>query len=297
MPKRTVKEILADLFGIEVALGSVSKMEQFVSKAVAEPVEEARQALREQDVVHQDKTGWFEAPAEGRKARAWLWVAVSAAVTVFRIARSRGATVAKEMLGEDFGGFLIVDRWSAYLWKPRAMRQICWAHLVRDFRSFVERGGAGAKIGEKLLVQARLMFRCWHRIRDGTLTRATFQRQMKKVERSVARLLRKAAVCGDAKTEGMAKQILKHEPALFTFVLATGVEPTNNAAERALRGAVIWRKISFGTDSENGSRFVERILTVVATLRQQRRHVLACLTAACEATLHHQSAPSLLPSR
>ena len=111
------------------------------------------------------------------------------------------------------------------------------------------------------------------------------------------RFLRKAAVCGDAKTEGMAKQILKHEPALFTFVLATGVEPTNNAAERALRGAVIWRKISFGTDSENGSRFVERILTVVATLRQQRRHVLAYLTTACEATLHHQSAPSLLPSR
>jgi transposase len=297
MPKRTVKELLADLFGIEVALGSVSRMERFVSKAVAEPVEEARQAIREQDVVHQDETGWFEAPAEGRKARAWLWVAVSAAVTVFRIARSRGAKVAKEMLGEDFGGFLVVDRWSAYLWKPRGMRQVCWAHLVRDFRSFVERGGAGAKIGEKLLVQSRLMFRCYHRIRDGTLTRATFQRRMKKVERSVARLLRNAAVCGDAKTEGMAKQILKHEPALFTFVLATGVEPTNNVAERALRGAVIWRKISFGTDSENGSRFVERILTVVATLRQQRRHVLAYLTTACEASLHHQSAPSLLPSR
>ncbi len=116
------------------------------------------------------------------------------------------------------------------------------------------------------------------------------------MERSVGRLLRKAAVCGDAKTEGMAKDILKHEPALFTFVLATGVEPTNNVAERALRGAVIWRKISFGTDSENGSRFVERILTVVATLKQQRRHVLGYLTAACEASLHRRLAPSLLPS-
>jgi transposase len=177
------------------------------------------------------------------------------------------------------------------------MRQVCWAHLVREFRSFVERGGASAKIGEKLLVQSKLMFKSWHRIRDGTLTRATFQRRMKKVERSVARLLRKAVVCGDAKTEGMAKAILKHEPALFTFVLATGVEPTNNKAERALRGAVIWRKISFGTDSENGSRFVERILTVVATLKQQRRHVLGYLTTACEASLHRKSAPSLLPSR
>ncbi len=296
LPKRTVKELLADFFGIDVALGSVSKMEQTVSKAVAAPVEEARQAVREQDVVHQDETGWFEAPTDGRKARAWLWVAVSAAVTVFRIARSRGAKVAKEMLGEDFGGFLVVDRWSAYLWKPRGMRQVCWAHLVRDFRSFVERGGASARIGEKLLVQARLMFRNWHRIRDGTLTRATFQRRMKEVERSVGRLLRRAVVCGDAKTEGMARDILKHGPALFTFVLATGVEPTNNVAERALRGAVIWRKISFGTDSENGSRFVERILTVVASLKQQRRHVLGYLTAACEASLHRQPAPSLLPS-
>jgi transposase len=296
MPKRTVKEVLADFFGVDIALGSVSKMEQTVSKAIAAPVEEARQAIREQDVVHQDETGWFEAPAEGRKTRAWLWVAVSAAVTVFRIARSRGAKVAKEMLGEDFGGFLVVDRWSAYLWKPRGMRQICWAHLVRDFRSFVERGGASARVGEKLLAEARLMFRAWHRIRDGTLTRATFQRRMKIVERSVGRLLRRAAVCGDAKTEGMAKEILKHGPALFTFVLATGVEPTNNVAERALRGAVIWRKISFGTDSENGSRFVERILTAVATLKQQRRHALVYLTAACQASLHRRPAPSLLPS-
>ena len=296
LPKRTVKEILQDFFGIDLALGSVSKMEQAVSAAIADPVEEARQAVREQDIVHQDETGWFENPTDGRKARAWLWVAVSAAVTVFRIARSRGAKVAKEMLGEDFGGFLVVDRWSAYLWKPRGMRQVCWAHLVRDFRSFVERGGRSARIGEKLLTHATVMFRSWHRIRDGTLTRATFQRRMKKMERSVGRLLRKAAVCGDAKTEGMAKDILKHEPALFTFVLATGVEPTNNVAERALRGAVIWRKISFGTDSQNGSRFVERILSVIATLKQQRRHVLGYLTAACEASLHRQPAPSLLPS-
>ena len=296
MPKRTVQELLRDLFGVEVALGSVPKMERFVSEAVAAPVEEARAAVREQAVVHQDETGWYEGPHGGRKARAWLWVAVTAAVTVFRIARSRGAQIAKEMLGEDFGGFLVADRWSAYLWKPRGMRQACWAHLVRDFRSFVERGGASAKIGEQLLAQAKLTFRWWHRIRDGTLTRRTFQRRMKKVERSVGRLLRKAAVCGDAKTEGMAKQILKHEPALFTFVLAEGVEPTNNAAERALRGAVIWRKISFGTDSELGSRFVERILTVIATLKQQRRHALAYLTAACEAALHGRRAPSLLPS-
>ncbi len=296
MPKRTVQEFLRDLLGIEMALGSISKMEQFVSQAIAAPVEEARAAVREQAVAHQDETGWYEGPQQGRKARAWLWVAVTALVTVFRIARSRGADVTKEMLGEDFRGFLVVDRWAAYRWVARGMRQLCWAHLIRDFCCFADRGGEGGKIGKQLLATTELMFRWWHRIRDGTLTRRTFQRRMKRVERAVGRLLRKAAVCGDAKIEGMAKEILKHEPALWTFVYAEGVEPTNNAAERALRSAVIWRKISFGTDSERGSRFVERILTVIITLKQQRRHALGFLTAACEAALHRSEPPSLLPS-
>jgi transposase len=296
MPKRMAQEFLRDMLGVEVGLGSISKMEQSVSEAIAAPVEEARAAVQEQPVAHQDETGWHEGSEGGRKARAWLWVAVTALVTVFRIARSRGTEVTKEMLGEDFRGFLVVDRWAAYRWVARGMRQLCWAHLIRDFCCFAERGGAGGEIGEQLLKRAAIMFRWWHRIRDGTLTRRTFQRRMKPVERSVGRLLRKAAVCGDAKIEGMAKEILKHEPALFTFVYADGVEPTNNKAERALRQAVIWRKISFGTDSERGSRFVERILTVTTTLRQQRRHALAFLTAACEASLYGRQPPSLLPA-
>ena len=296
LSKRAVQEFLQDVLGVEVALGSVSKMERSVSQALTVPVEEARAAVREQDVAHQDETGWREGPENGRKARAWLWVTVTALITVFRIVRSRGTQVTKEMLGEGFRGFLVVDRWSAYRWVARGMRQLCWAHLVRDFCCFAERGGAGGEIGLKLLGQTEIMFRSWHRIRDGTLTRRTFQRRMKRVERSVGRLLRKAVVCGDAKVAGMAKEILTHEPALWTFVYAEGVEPTNNRAERALRNAVIWRKISFGTDSERGSRFVERVLTVTATLKQQRRHVLAFLTTACEAALDGSQSPSLLPA-
>jgi len=296
MPKRMAQEFLRDLFGIQVALGSVSKMEQSVSTAIAAPVEEARAAVREQDVAHQDETGWQEGPEGGRKARAWLWVTVTALITVFRIVRSRGAQVTKEMLGEDFRGFLVVDRWSAYRWVARGRRQLCWAHLVRDFCCFAERDGTGGKIGLQLLGRAEMMFQWWHRVRDGTLTRRTFQRRMRQVERSVGRLLRRAAACGDAKIEGMAKEILTHEPALWTFVYAEGVEPTNNRAERALRNAVIWRKISFGTDSERGSRYVERILTVIATLKQQRRHVLGFLTAACKAALDDRQPPSLLPA-
>lgn len=296
LSKRAMQEFLQDILGVEVALGSISRMEQAVSQAIAAPVEEARAAVREQDVAHQDETGWREGPENGRKARAWLWVTVTGLITVFRIVRSRGAQVTKEMLGEDFRGFLVVDRWAAYRWVARGRRQLCWAHLIRDFCCFAERGAAGGEIGLKLLGQTEIMFRAWHRIRDGTLTRRTFQRRMKRVERSVGRLLRKAVVCPDAKIAGMAKEILTHEPALWTFVYAEGVEPTNNRAERALRNAVIWRKISFGTDSERGSRFVERALTVTASLKQQRRHVLGFLTAACEAALDGRRPPSLLPA-
>jgi len=296
MPKRMAQEFLRDVLGVEVGLGSIPKMEHTVSQALAAPVEEARAAVREQDVAHQDETGWLEGPEGGRKARAWLWVTVTSLITVYRIARSRGAQVTKEMLGEDFRGFLVVDRWAAYRWVARGRRQLCWAHLIRDFCCFAERGGPGGEIGVKLLGQTEKIFCWWHRIRDGTLTRRTFQRRMKPVERSIGRLLRRAAVCPDAKIAGMAKEILSHEPALWTFVYTAGVEPTNNKAERALRNAVIWRKISFGTDSDRGSRFVERILSVTATLKQQRRHVLGYLTAACEAALDGRRPPSLLPA-
>jgi transposase len=130
MPKRMAQEFLRDMLGIEVALGSISKMEQSVSQAIAAPVEEARAAVREQLVAHQDETGWHQGIEQGRKGRAWLWVAVTALVTVFRIARSRGAEVTKEMLGEDYRGFLVVDRWAAYRWVARGMRQLCWAHYL-----------------------------------------------------------------------------------------------------------------------------------------------------------------------
>ena len=175
------------------------------------------------------------------------------------------------------------------------MRQFRLAHLVRGFCGFAERGGVGGTIGEQLLERAAIIFRMWHRIRDGTLTRRTLRRRMKPLERSVGRLLRKAAVCGDAKIEGMAKEILRHEPALFTLSTRTALNP-RAITPKGRCNAVIWRKISFGTDSERASRFVERILTVTATLKQQHRHALSFLTAACEATLHGRQPPLLLPA-
>ena len=142
------------MLGVELSLGSVCNVERQVSQALAAPVEEAREFVRRQPVVHADETGWREA-----KGRAWLWTATTALVTVFQIAKSRSAAVAKQILGEAFSGFLVVDRWSAYEWTE--LRQLCWAHLLRDFQGFVDRGGRGALIGEKLLAQSRIMFELW----------------------------------------------------------------------------------------------------------------------------------------
>ena len=259
--------------------------------ALAQPVAEARAYVQAQPVAYLDETGW----REGR-ARAWLWAAVTTWVTVFVVRLSRSGQVAQELLGEQFWGYLVTDRWSAYAWYPPWRRQVCWAHLLRDIEAMIERGGGSHAMGEALRAQARQMVHWWHRVRDGTLTHASVASSMWPVRREVERLLNAGQTCGVPKTEGTCREILKLRQALWTCVRHEGVEPTHNAAERAIRPGVLWRKGSFGTQSPDGSRFVDTQMTVVATLKQQHRHVLACVTAACEAALHGEAAPALLPT-
>jgi transposase len=222
-------------------------------------------------------------------------VAVTSLVTVFLIRLSRGGQVARELLGESFSGMLVTDRYSAYHWYPVRWRQLCWAHLLRDFEAIRGRGGVSEAIGDALLAQAHQMCTWWHRVREGTLARSTFRSYMTPLRREVERLLEVGSQCGVAKTEGTCQEILKRREALWTFVQVAGVEPTNNTAERAIRPGVQWRKGSFGTQSKDGSRFVESMMTVVATLKQQQRNVLDYLAAAHEAALCGKLAPSLLP--
>ena len=172
---------------------------------------------------------------------------------------------------------------------------MCWAHLKRDFQALVERGGESERIGRALLEQVEQMLGLWHRVRDGTLSRADFQAAMLPIQTRVGDLLREGAALACDKTRRTCANILKLEVALWTFVRIEGVEPTNNTAERGLRRAVLWRRRSFGTQSEDGSHFVERVLTAVITLRQQQRDVLDYLTEACAAAVRGDKAPSLLP--
>jgi transposase len=292
LSKRTTQQVMDDLFGVPMSVGTISQSEQATTAVLAAPVEEARAAFEAQAVAHVDETSW----RQGGK-RAWLWVAVTSMVTVFLIRMSRGGQVARELLGEHFSGILVTDRYSAYNWYPVRWRQLCWAHLLRDFEAMRGRGGASEALGEALLAQGHQMFTWWHRVRDGTLQRSTFRSYMTPLRREVEQLLEAGSQCGVSATAGTCREILKRREALWTFVQVTGVEPTNNAAERAIRPGVQRRKVSFGTQSEAGSRFVESMMTVGATLKQQQRNVLDYLTAAHAAVLRGEAAPSLLPPR
>jgi len=290
LSKRMTQQVMAEVFGVPMSVGTVSQLEQATTVALAAPVEEAQTYVREQAVAHLDETSWRQA---GK--RAWLWVAVTSWVTVFAVRMSRGGLVARELLGEAFAGILVTDRYSAYNWYPVRWRQLCWAHLLRDFEAMRARGGRSEEIGEALLAQAHQMFTWWHRVREGTLKRSTFRSYMSPLRRDVERLLEAGSRCDVPKTAGTCRDILKRREALWTFVQVAGVEPTNNAAERSIRPGVLWRKGSVGTQSAAGARFVESMLTVVSTLKQQQRNVFAYLTAACEAALRREAAPSLLP--
>lgn len=289
LSQRNIEQLLGDVFHIDISLGSVTRLEQRVSDAVAAPVAEAVAEIVKSPSANADESSWRES-----RQKVWLWVVATATLAVFVIRKSRGADIAHELL-DKFRGVLSSDRWSGYAWYEATRRQLCWAHLKRDFLGFADHGVDAAALSEKLLDQYRRMMRMWHRVRDGTLTRAAFQKRMRPVEAQILLLLGEGTRLSSTKVAGKCRSILSLKSALFTFVAVEGIEPTNNAAERALRHAVIWRKISFGTDSEKGSRFVERMLTVVTSLRLQRRNVMEWLTEAYLASLRRQPAPSLLP--
>src|SRR3989475_7921668 len=192
-------------------------------------------------------------------------------------------------------GIIGTDHYAGYHWIDPRQLQLCWTHLKREFVAWSERTGEIARIGVALLAVEKQLFELWYGVRDGTLAGADLQVALLPLMARVSTLLQEGVAGADMKAQGTCRNLLKREAALWTFVWEPGVEPTNNCAERPLRRAVLWRRRSFGTQSEAGSQFVERILTAVTTLRQQRRDVLEYLTAACTAAICNDPVPSLLP--
>ena len=214
--------------------------------------------------------------------------------TAFTIAPTRGAEVAKTILGTAAAKVVISDRLKSYRWIRR--RQFCWAHLRRDFQAMIDRGGEAAEVGRRLLGHSDRLFDWWYKVRDGTMSRCTLRSYVATMRFSVRDDLQQGIDCACTKTAGTCRELLAEETHLWTFVRVEGIAPTNNEAERSLRHAVLYRKTSGGTDSESGSRFVERILSVVATCRQQKINVLEYLTRCYQAHLDGKPVPSLIPA-
>jgi transposase len=288
--KRAISQAVGDLFGLAISPAAVCDLQARTAAALAPVHAEALIATRT-GPANVDETGW----TQGR-SKAWLWVAVTATVTAFVIRLSRSRAAFRDLAGPT-PPILTTDRYSVYDDLPGDRRQVCWAHLRRDFQAMIDRRNAGSEIGEGLLLHADILFDQWPRVRDGALTRRGFRRSCGRWLRAEVRsLLTSGAASACAKTAGTCREILAVEASLWTFARVAGVEPTNNAAERAVRHAVCWRKTSYGTDSEAGSRFVERVLTVVATCRQQGRNVLGFLVEAVQAARTGAAPPSLIPA-
>ncbi|HIC38218.1 MAG TPA: IS66 family transposase [Candidatus Marinimicrobia bacterium] len=285
--KRRTALFLETVCNIPCSAGLTVKHQNIATKALRGCYEQMRQALPRSDAVAMDET-----PAKEANRKAWLWTAVTKRFTLFHIADTRAADVAKDLLGKDFSGIVTSDRYGGYDWIRR--QQLCWAHLLRDFQSLIDVGGKAKAIGRQLKECAQRLFHHWHRYRDGTITRRTMRRNIRKLWWPVFEALEAGTLKLCGKQAGMCQHILDRVDHLWTFLKHGDVEPTNNASERSLRHAVIWRKLSFGTQSASGSRFVETMLSVIETCRQQNRDVFTYVTEAIQAHFNGTPTPKLL---
>lgn len=287
--KRIIEEFIETVFQIPLSLGTVANLEQETSASLSEPYQEAQQAVRAAAVKNTDETGWRQA-----NQKRWLWLAATQTAAYFKVCVGRGKAALSELLGEAIQGVVCSDRWSAYHSLDLAFRQLCWAHLKRDFQKWLDRGGeAGVAIGQGGAEAVRRIFALWRDFREKRIGRSALQAALIPVQDQLRVALQTGEASDDAPVRRFCRNILAVYPALWTFVRLEDVEPTNNHAERTLRRAVIWRKVSFGNHSEAGCRFTERILTVVQTLRMQHRDALDYLRQAITAHRAAAQAPTL----
>lgn len=289
LSKRSVKEFVEAVFGVPVSLGTVAALELEISAALIVAHDQARDEVRDAPVKNADETGWKQAGA-----RRWLWTAATSTVAYFLIHVQRGARGLAALLGEAIAGIVISDRWWGYNHLPLEQRQVCWAHLKRDFQKCKERGGPGKIVGDIASAVIEDVFTLWREYREGLIDRQELGRLLEPAIEELREALEQGSGCADRKVTAFCDNLLTLYPALWLFAGIEGVEPTNNHAERVLRTGVLWRKNAFGCHSESGCRFVERILTVVQTLRLQNRSVLSFLE---ESLIAHRSgtpAPALV---
>ena len=287
LSRRAAENVLSDVLGIDISLGAVSAVEERVSEAVKPAVAEAWAKVDDAPVRHTDGTSWFQAGV-----MCSLWTIATSVATVFKILANGQAVTLAPLFGKKLG-ILVSDRAKALNFWAMAQRQICWAHLLRKAISFSERDGPAGALGREMLEYIGIVFDYWDQLRAGKIGRDQFRELMAPVRFHVEALFERGRAAKLPHVSGSCEDILDYRAALWTFVDREGVEPTNNHAERELRAFVLWRKRSFGTQSERGNLFAERMMTVAHTARKQNKNVLEFLTACCTAAREGTAAPSL----
>jgi transposase len=286
--RRDTVELAGELFGAGLASGTVDAILARTGQALKQPYEELLARIRKAPALNVDETGW-----KLRGAKRTLWGAVTPDVAVFRVAPDRHEREVAALLGEDFEGIVGSDRWWAYRGFDPEKRQVCWSHLIRDLTAHSEGLAAQKEFGEAGLEIARRLFDAWDRFAEHG-ERRRLKREVAPLRRELKALLERGSKGRRNKlTWGFSKNLLKVWPALWTFVEIDGVDPTNNVAERALRGPVIYRKLSLGSQSERGESTIERLLSASVTCRLQGRSLFAYLADVLGARARGDPAPLL----
>ena len=284
---RIMAELLRQLFSLEISVGQVSRLQRLGREALQPAREEIAAHVQSSAVTNVDETGWRE---NGR--RAWLWTVVGSLATLFAVRVSRSRSVVRELLGADYGGIVVSDRYSAYSDLPDDRHQFCWSHLLRDFQALIDRGGGSARIGRRLTSAGQELIHHWNRWRADAIQRATFDRHYRRLRHIIMDALLDGTQCRHGKTSEFCRRLSNHNYSLFLFAETRGVSPTNNAGEQALRRAVIFRKLSFGTES--GSEVIATTFSVVETCRRLGRDAQSYIREAVDAYFQNCTAPKLI---
>jgi transposase len=291
--RRSLQEWLVEVGGEALSLGCLMEWEARTAQALRLPYQQVQQAVAAAAIVNADETPWREG-----NQKAWLWLAATVSLSLYRIDGHRSRAAFELLLPPRTDGSrrtVICDRYSAYQHLRGDERQVCWAHLIREFTELSQLRGEEKRLGQALLVVTGWLFEVWHAYRNGELDRDGLAGWMERVQAQFWELLTVAKRSEHWRAGPLGRELLKQWECLWTFVRVEGVEPTNNAAERAVRPGVLWRKGSFGHRSEGGRAFVERMLTVVGSLKLQGRGVLGYLEGAIRAAQEGIAPPSLLP--
>lgn len=285
--RRAAEELLEEVLGAPLSLGTVMAREREMTQALAEPYRQAQQMIQKASAKNVDETGW-------KRAGRFLWVAATRSLAVFHLDPCRNRDAMHALLGRKIKGTICTDRFGVYEKVPLRRRGLCWSHLKRDFKDLAEQKGPAQKIGDAGLSVCTEVFEVWHQFRDRRISRSTLAQLLMPVRKKMNRLLKRGIRSPARRAARFCRELLRLEPALWTFARVKGIEPTNNHAERMLRPAVMWRKQSLGSHSLGGCRFVERMMTVLQTLRLRGRSVMDYLEQAIHALRCGVSPPPLV---